>query len=161
MDKIEELEEMALELQDKTLKLAQEIAELKKGQNSGEWKPEKGETYYYMDFCGEPTFTDNVGWGSDKWILKTMPVFQTREECQKYCDYRKALIDKSYKFSCEEWENTSILKFTIVYSYDDKEFNIVPWYYNRYMGAFTFKTREDAQFMIDNYSEEMLKWGLN
>lgn len=161
MDKIEELEEKALELEDKALKLAIEIAKLKKGQNAGEWNPQEGERYFYMDSSGEVNFTANAGWSFDKWILKTMPVFQTREECQKYCDYRKALIEKSYKFSEEEWNSDEIAKYFVYYSYNSFKWYIDTHTYRYNVGAVYFKTQEDAEFMIDNYSEEMLKWGLN
>ena len=161
MDKIEELEEMALELEDKALKLAQEIAKLKKGQNASEWKPQDGERCYYMDIDGEINSTTyEFGWKCDEWILKTIPVFQTREECQKYCDYRKALIEKSYKFSRKEW-NDGVFKYSIEYNYEYCKWGVSCNQFSNYIGKIYFNTREDAQFMIDNYSEEMLKWGLN
>lgn len=154
MDKIEELE-------NKALALVQEIAELKKSQNAGEWKPENGETYYYMDSSGKVNFTVNAGWSFDKWTLKTMPVFQTEEECQKYIDYRKALKGQSYKFSEAEWNSDEIAKYFIYYSYNSFKWYIDTHTYRYNVGAVYFKTQEDAEFMIDNYSEEMLKWGLN
>jgi hypothetical protein len=160
MDKIEELEEKALELEDKALKLAQEIAKLKKGQNAGGWKPQDHEMYWYMSFDGEP---DNLYFDSshsyDIWRVKNIPVFQTREECQKYCDYRKALIEKSYKFSREEWNN-GVFKYSIEYNYEYCKWGVSCNQFSNYIGKIHFNTRGDAQFIIDNYSEEMLKWGL-
>lgn len=157
MNKIEELE-------NKMLEIAQEIAELKKDQNAGEsieWKPQKGEMYWYMDFDGEP---DNLYFNPshryDIWRVNNIPVFKTQEECQKYCDYRKALIEKSYKFTREEWNNNNIVKYSIMYNYARDRLDVDNNVYFRSLNKVYFKTEDDAQYMIDNYSDEILKWGL-
>lgn len=154
MDKIEELE-------NKALALVQEIAELKKGQNAGEWKPQNGETYYFMSYTGNVNSNRWAGDCVDISYSKYTPLFKTQEECQKYIDYRKALKGQSYKFSEAEWNDENIDKYFIYYSYRIKAWIIEKQQYRHALGVTHFKTFDDAQFMIDNYSEEMSKWGLN
>lgn len=153
MTKIEELE-------NKMLEIAQEIAELKKGQNADEWKPQENEKYWFMGFGGDPQFTFYHSYKEDDRKIKTMCVFKTQIECQRYCDYRKALNEKSYKFSEAEWNDENINKYFIYYGYRIKAWIIENQQHRHALGVTHFKTFDDAQFMIDNYSEEMLKWGL-
>lgn len=157
MDKIEELE-------NKALALVQEIAELKKSLNAGEtieWRPNIDDVFYYPNarFEVETDTWDCSFFCSDLFMYNR--IFKTEEECQKYCDYRKALIENSYKFSEVEWNDINVTKYSIDYNYEYCKFSVA---YNQFItgiGKIYFKTKDDAQFMIDNYSDEMLKWGLN
>ena len=153
MTKIEELE-------NKMLEIAQEIAELKKGQNAGEWKPQDGDEYWFINTAFEVVFAYWYNHRVDIERAKYNLIFKTKEECQKYCDYRKALNEKSYKFSREEWSNNLINKYVINYNNDTNEFEMDKYLWLESLNCIYFKTEEDAQYMIDNYSEEMLKWGL-
>ena len=157
MDKIEELE-------NKALALVQEIAELKKSQNAGEsieWRPNIDDVFYYPNarFEVETDTWDCSLFCSDLFMYNR--IFKTEKECQKYCDYRKVLEEKRYKFSEAEWNELNINKYSIRYDHDSEIFDIDLNSQLQHVGKIYFKTQEDAQFMIDNYSEEMLKWGLN
>lgn len=157
MTRIEELELKVKELQ-------REIKQLKEEQNNIEtpknWKPQFDEKFWYRNVDGEifGLFWKNTEF--DKGIAKYNPIFRTQKECLKYCNYKNILAEKSYKFSDEEWNNPKICKFYIYCFMGEKEFNIDHNISARRINSVYFKTREDAQYMIDNYSEEMLKWGI-
>lgn len=153
MNKIEELE-------NKMLEIAQEIAELKKGQNAGEWKPQLGEDYWFINDAGEKIRAKWTDHNIDHWRIKNIQLFATIEECRKYVDYRKALNGQSYKFSEAEWNDGLSDKYYIEYNHIEGKFRVDSNQFRNDVGKIYFKTREDAHFMIDNYSEEMLKWGL-
>ena len=156
---IEELEEQLNECQ-------KALAELKESKKEGKWKPKVGETFWFMNDGGE------TNWGVrqkgdlyDEWRLNNILLFKTKEECDKYRHFMDTVKEKSYEFSEEEWEDNTIEKYFICHDFDkfdegDEDFiTLVDVDYKHY-GSIYFKTEEDAQYIIDNFKEELLKYWL-
>lgn len=155
MTKIEELEQKLNECQ-------KELAELKesKKENIGKWKPVEKEQYWYRNTDGK-IYTDF--WSNhiyDEFRYKHTPIFKTEEECERYWRFMDAVKEKSYEFSKEEWENRDINKHYIIYGYNTQCWSISFTLRNREVGKIYFRTLEDAQYIIDNYKEELLKYWL-
>ena len=171
MTKIEELEQR-LEVMEKVTKaygifkeeveqLQKALAELKESKKEGKWKPVHGERYFFRDtFAEVDFFTYEADNESDIWRVNNLPVFKTKEECEQYWHFMDTVKEKSYEFSKEEWESHNIGKYTIYYVFNRKEFGVDRSMDIRYFGEVYFKTEEDAQYIIDNFKEELLKYWL-
>ena len=136
--------------------LLKALAELKESKKE-KWKPQIGEKYWFRS-------TDNfIGWliynfQGDEWRINNLPIFPTEEECVRYWHFMDTVKEKSYEFSKEEWENQDINKYTIFYRFQDKEWNIGYDWSTKFFGKIYFKTKEDAQYIIDNFKEELMEY---
>ena len=138
---------------DVVLKALAELKESKKGK----WKPKKGNEYYYRKVTGGIYFTRYSDSDFDKEIAKNTPIFSTCEECERYWHFMDTVKEKSYEFSKEEWEDIKIRKNYIYYSYQRKEI-LVSFAGGKCLGEIYFKTEEDAQYIIDNFKEELMEY---
>ena len=152
MTKIEELEQKLNECQ-------KALAELKESKKE-KWKPKQGEKYWLVDCCGKADFGFWNNDCIDIWRYNTMPLFKEKRECEKYKRFMDTVKEKSYEFSKEEWENQDINKYTIFYRFQDKEWNIGYDWSVKFFGKIYFKTKEDAQYIIDNFKEELMEYWL-
>ena len=66
--------------------------------------------------------------------------------------------EKSYEFSKEEWEDIGINKHFIFYNYINKELYIEEDTIGRDLDKVYFKTEEDAQYIIDNFKDELMEF---
>lgn len=153
MTKIEELEQKLNECQ-------KALAELKESKKEGKWKPEKGEEYWHRDDIGGICWTMWDSCEIDIWRYKNIPLFKTREACEKYWHFMDIVKEKSYEFSKEEWENTGIVKYYVRYDYEDNYWKVGYTFVVRDLGKIYFRTEEDAQYIIDNFKEELLEYWL-
>lgn len=94
----------------------------------------------------------------DELLIKYNKVFKTRTEAQEYADYLKAIAERTYKFSKEEWENENLIKYTFIYNHSKKRFETHGYCYCNLFMKFTFKTKEEAQAFIDEYGSMILKY---
>lgn len=72
-----------------------------------------------------------------------------------------AIKEKSYEFSNAEWKDASIEKYHIIQDFEEGEDNelvVLSDDIYKHCGGIYFKTEEDAQYIIDNYKEEILKY---
>lgn len=151
MTKIEEIEQKLNECQ-------KALAELKESKKE-KWKPKDGETYWFINDGGETNWsvreeTDLY----DEWRLNNIPLFPTKEECERYKHFMDTVKEKSYEFSKEEWEDENIRKYYIYYDFEDDEFHVSSFCTTKCLGEPYFKTAEDAQYIIYNFKEELLKY---
>ena len=124
---------------------------------SKEWKPKHDEKYWFADNDLNADYfyyTDE----RDEEFFKYNKIFKTEEEAQEYADYLKAIANRTYKFSKEEWENDTLLKWNIKYGNEDKCFEIENSYITNCFNKFTFKTKEEARAFIDEYGSMILKY---
>ena len=148
------------EIEQKLNECQKALAELKesKKENSGKWKPKKNDDFYYRDVDGDVVRDNWYGTEPDEAIYNNTPIFPTESECRKYWNFMDTVKEKSYEFSKEEWEDENVDKYYI--SIDVRDYNIgidhVAW--TKYVGAIYFKTVEDAQYIIDDFKEELLKY---
>lgn len=156
----EEIERLSKELEELHARLDNVIKEYE--EESKEWKPELGEDYYFVmqdeegDYYIKDYEYDDDGY--DEKVMKSYKVFKTRAEAQEYADYLKAIAERTYKFSKEEWEDDTLLKWNIKYINEDKFFDIENCWTTNCFNKFTFKTHEEAQAFIDEYGDKILKY---
>ena len=134
--------------------------EVIENEEQGKWKPQYGERYWYRDDAGWFRSDEYEPGDVMEWRFAYVPVFQTKEECEKYWEFRDALKEKRYEFSDEEFDDIDITKFYIEYSHGDKNVYVANTWHYKSLGMIYFKTREDAHYIIDNYREELLKYWL-
>ena len=164
MTKIEELEQKLNELEAnfnaEFYDLQYELAELKESKKEGKWKPNKNEIYYFRNSYGENGYTNWLDDKVDNWRYNNIPIFKTQEECERYWHFMDTVKEKSYEFSKEEWEDSQTRKYNIYYYYTDKEWKVGTAWVARDMQTFYFKTEEDAQYIIDNFKDELMEYWL-
>ena len=153
MTKIEELEQKLNECQ----KALAELKESKK-ENSGKWKPKPAEEYWFRNTDkGEiESICRYEGDDWDDWRVNNTPIFPTKEQCERYWHFMDTVKEKSYEFSKEEWEDENVNKYTIWYQRG--VLNIGYDWSAKFLGKIYFKTEEDAQYIIDNFKEELMEY---
>lgn len=153
MGKIEELEQ-------KVKELVEEIEQLKNQQKKvvcSRFMPKKDEIYWYVNSMGE---IYNCNWTNtefSQYRLANFPIFRTGAEAKRYLEFRKELAKRRWLVTEEELGNNNILKYYIA----KVKGEIYADYCNLHnrAGTIYFKTREDAQYMIDNF-EDILRMEL-
>jgi hypothetical protein len=95
--------------------------------------------------------------------IKSNLVFKTKEACERYWHFMDTVKEKSYTFSKEEWEDDTIEKFFICHDFDkfneeDEDFIVLEDVDYKHCGSIYFKTREDAQYIIDNFKDELMEY---
>ena len=138
-------------------KLRGELAELKESKKEGKWKPKNGETFWFRNVRGESeSYTHEDFFNSDKWLINNLPIFPTKEACARYWHFMDTVKEKSYGFSKEELVDTNIEKWYIGLKHGGLCVDFV--YGVGLLGATYFKTEEDAQYIIDNFKEELMEY---
>lgn len=153
MTKIEEIEQKLNECQ-------KALAELKESKKEGKWKPNYGDYYWWRDTWGEFKTAQFTNKETLQWRYNNIPMFPTKEICEKYWHFMDTVKEKSYEFSKEEWDNVTLEKYHIVcdYGYSVKKFIIQMNYQYKVLGTIYFKTEEDAQYIIDNFKDELMEY---
>ena len=152
MTKIEELEQKINECQ-------KALAELKESKKEGKWKPQIGEKYWFRS-------TDNfIGWlinncQSDEWRINNLPIFPTKEACERYYRFMDTVKEKSYEFSELDWKNNKVIKFWIDRDCTTNIFYVTKSFIGKGVGTIHFKSVEDAQYIIDNFKDELMEYWL-
>ena len=134
------------------------LAELKESKKEGKWKPNYGDTYWFRDTLGNFGCSEYCAGDCIEWRLNNMPLFKTREECERYWHFMDTVKEKSYSFSKEEVANEKVWKFSICYIPSRNSFVITHNIDCKYLGTFYFKTEEDAQYIIDNFKDELMEY---
>lgn len=150
MSKIEEIEQKLNECQ-------KALAELKESKKEGKWKPERNDVFWFRDTYGSIKSTVYTGITNVN-IFENTLVFPSKEECEKYWHFMDTVKEKSYEFSKEEWEDSDIGKWRIIYDGEVKGFCVNENYLICVFNATYFKNREDAQYIIDNFKDELMEY---
>lgn len=82
------------------------------------------------------------------------------EEEERYLEFKKELAKYRWLVTEEEWEDESIAKYLIEYYYLDKEFCVEQTCHYKELGTIYFKDKESAQYIIDNFKEELMEYFL-
>ena len=138
------------------------LAELKESKKEGKWKPAQDDEYWYRVSTNGAIVRDYYDENSiaHLWKINHNIIFPTKEECEKYWHFMDAVKEKSYEFSEEEWKDVSIDKYCINLDTFRNKLDVDCYDYTKYLGMVYFKTEEDAQYIIDNFKEELLKYWL-
>ena len=75
------------------------LAELKKSKKEGKWKPTYGDYYWFRTSCGDVSGDDWTNDKYDDWRINNIPIFPTKEACERYWHFMDTVKEKSYKFS--------------------------------------------------------------
>lgn len=146
------------EIEQKLNECQKALAELKESKKEGKWKPKEGEIYWFRNING---FRDWDAWTDkveDEFRYNNIPIFPTQTACERYWHFMDTVKEKSYEFSKEEWENTDIVKYYIRYDYEDNYWKVDYTFVVRDLGKIYFKTEEDAQYIIDNFKDELMEY---
>ena len=152
MTKIEELEQ-------KVKELSEEIEQLKNQEKVAysRFIPEIGDKYWYVSSMGmiyNCNFENNI---FEQYKIANSPVFRTEEEAKRYLEFKQELTKRRWLVTEEEWEDDNILKYYIEMEKDEIAVDFGNVY--RKVGTIYFKTRADAQYMVDNF-EDILRMEL-
>ena len=150
MTKIEELEQKLNECQ-------KALAELKESKKEGKWKPKIDEEYYFRSVEGgisSASFTSDL----DELRYRNTLLFPTYEECLRYCRFMDTVKEKSYELSRDDFENDNFSKYMIAYNFVLKNFYVDCVLNRKYFGEIYFKSKEDAQYIIDNFKDELMEY---
>lgn len=149
------------ELEQKLNECQKELAELKESKKEGKWKPKDAEEYWFMDTDGNLMYSKFESENrSDRWRVENLPIFRTHGEAYRYWIFMDAVKEKSYEFSREEWEDYSINKYYIFYDFAEENFETGAMRDCKSFGEICFKTESDAQYIIDNFKDELFKYWL-
>ena len=157
-EEVEKLIKDYAEMHEKLQKVIKQFEAAETEEKSKEWKPKYWERYYYVSNIF--TAKDNIYVSDeiDKTITNYRKIFKTEKEAQEYADYLKAIAERTYKFSKEEWEDVKLEKYCIYYNGSKKELVADEWYKDNYFCKFTFKTKEEAKDFIAEYGSMILKY---
>ena len=147
------------EIEQKLNECQKALAELKESKKE-KWKPALREEYWFRNVYGVFDWCKNGDQKIIDWQYNNVPIFKTREECEKYWHFMDTVKEKSYEFSREEWEEEIIKKWFINYDYCSKRFYTDNFLGTKTLGTTYFATCENAQYIIDNFKEELLKYWL-
>ena len=145
------------EIEQKLNECQKALAELKESKKE-KWKPNKNEIYYFRNSYGENGYTNWLDDKVDNWRYNNIPIFKTQDECERYWHFMDTVKEKSYEFSKEEVANDNIYKFSICYIPSRNSFVITHNIDCEYLGTYYFKTEEDAQYIIDNFKDELMEY---
>ena len=131
--------------------------ELKESKKEGKWKPQIGDYYWFRTSCGDVSGDDWTNDKYDDWRINNIPIFPTKESCERYWRFMDTVKEKSYSFSEEEWEDDEVDKLVIYYDYTRKEFGVTCTFC-KYLGEIYFKDKESAKYIIDNFKDEFMEF---
>ena len=152
----EEIDRLSKELAELHARLDKVIKQFE--EESKEWKPKYNERYFFVNNANDIHSEDFQEDDYDYLIIKYNKVFPTEKEAQEYADYLKAIAERTYKFSKEEWEDAEIKKYYLVYDGDIKAIVCDYTFTWREFNKFTFKTKEEAQAFIDEFGDKILNY---
>ena len=148
----QELREFRLQLEEQEKRGSQPVE--RESKKEGKWKPAQDDEIWFRNMKGKASYLFYHE-GID---IKSTPVFPTKEACDRYWHFMDAVKEKSYEFSREELEDTNIAKYFIKYDFDNKEFAVDGHRFTKVFNAPYFKTGEDAEYIINNFKEELLEY---
>lgn len=135
------------------------LAELKESKKE-KWKPTYGDEYWFRDVSGRIGVSEYCAGDCKEWLFDNVPLFPTKEACEKYWHFMDTVKEKSYEFSREDFRDDGIGKYYIYYDFEDDELHISSCCTTKCLGEPYFKTEESAKYIIDNFSEELKEYCL-
>lgn len=155
MKTVEELENKINDVEETLNNLKIKVEELKKSKNGFEptpknWKPKCGEKYWTAYYNLNPTFFICDEREISKNIIKYNRIFKTKEECQLYCDIKRAFRDASREFKY----NSN--NYYIWYDHVNKKIKHDCLFSVQHKDIY-FDSREIIQNLIDKFGEENIK----
>ena len=131
----------------------------KESKKEGKWKPAVGEEYWFKNDIGKVSHTTYMC-SVDECRANSVPLFKTQEQCTRYWHFMDIVKEKSYEFSDLDWRDDDIVKWVIEYDYLCKQLRVGDHRYIKHFGLIYFKTEEDAQYIINNFKDELMEFWL-
>ena len=133
--------------------------ELKESKKEGKWKPFHYEEYYVKDVCNDILRFTWCDTDIDNWRYNNIPIFKTKSECERYWHFMDTVKEKSYEFTELDWRrNDDIEKWVIEYNYLTDQLRASDHRYTKRFGLVYFKDKESAQYIIDNFKDELMEF---
>jgi hypothetical protein len=162
MTRIEAIElkinEMQIAFMEEVKDMQKELAELKESKKEGKWKPAMSENYWFRNDYGDVDFCQWCDTDIDNWRYNNLPTFKTEEQCSKYWHFMDTVKEKSYEFTELEWKNDELFKFWIDCDCTTNTFHVLRAFVAKGVGTIYFKSPEDAQYIIDNFKDELMEY---
>ena len=141
------------ELEQKMNELLKEMEQLKNQEKvvCSRFIPKIGDEYWYVSSLGE---IYNCNWENskfDQYKIANTPLFRTNSQAERYLEFKQELAKRRWLVTEEEWEHGEIYKYYIA-KVNRKIYVDYCNIHNR-VGTIYFKTKESAQYMIDNYAD--------
>ena len=130
----------------------------KESKKEGKWKPKDGDEYHYRKHWGGFDYYIWEDTDTDNYMYNNIPIFKTKKECERYWHFMDTVKEKSYEFTELDWKNDEIKKYTIYYNFFDGKFNTTNISDSKFLGEIYFKSKEDAQYIIDNFKDELMEF---
>lgn len=124
---------------------------------TGKFVPKIDEIYWYVRSNGNVDYYRFTNDKVDEYLLNHHPVFRTQEEAEEYEHYLVVLSEYKYEFTYEEWKNTKIDKWYLVY---DIERDAICHFSDTDLIGDShsyFKTKEDTEYFIRKAGRENVK----
>lgn len=134
-----------------------ELAELKESKKEGKWKPQIGEEYWFKNDIGKVSHSTYMC-SVDECRANSVPLFKTQEQCTRYWHFMDTVKEKSYEFTELDWQDEDIKKWVIQYDYMINQLVVVDHLYIKQFGMVYFKDEKSAQYIIDNFKEELMEF---
>lgn len=148
---LKELEELKQKIADMEKKIEEKKVE------TGRWKPQEGDTYWFVDNngCICNSMWDNDGIDKGRYAIGNC--YQTKEECKFVKEKLKVIAElKEHEESKNRAWNMKNIHFHIYYDYTKKEVNIGYAIFIKRNGIY-FESKEKARQAIDAVGEERVK----
>lgn len=130
------------------------------------WKPEIGQPYHYINSTGGVVFSHWDNSYNENYYYDMGNIFKTQQEAQEALDTgwvakRKAEV-KLLRFIAEndlefepDWDSDNENKCYVLYSHDNRGFQVTGSCRHQHSILPYFKSREDAQKVIDAMTPEL------
>lgn len=130
------------------------------------WKPKVRQPYHYISSAGCVAFSHWVNYYNESYYYDIGNIFKTKGEAQEALDTgwlakRKAEV-KILRFIAEndlefepDWDTNDANKYYVYYSYDSRGFQVTESCRHQHSILPYFKSREDAQKVIDAMTPEL------
>ena len=144
------------EIEEEIKKLELELQEAKE-YNKTNWKPKKGEKFYFINFCGETDWEICTEIDKMDYVINNTKTFKTREEANDYLEYITAKKEYSTEFTTEDWKNEDIEKCQVSFSYISGKLFTSYNNFTKHMNM-TYFTEEKVQEFMKKYEKQILKF---
>lgn len=144
------------EIEEEIKKLELELQEAKE-YNKENWKPKKGEKFYFINSNGFVDWHEYEDIELFNFLINNTKTFKTSEEANDYLEYITAKKEYSTEFTTEDWENDGIVKYYILLDYNYKKIYQSRSLFTNYMNT-TYFTEEKVQEFMKKYEKQILKF---
>ena len=122
----------------------------------GDWKPKKGEKYYFIVTSLEITYETYINSETDNNRLSKRNCYKTEEEAKFALDMYNFCKERSFE---PDWGNFMQSKYYLIMNVENKRVYYDDYTHTHFFLPFYYPTAEAVQEVIDKYSfDELAKY---